>query len=39
MKTIGYGEYRPIAPNDNSDNRSKNRRIEINVLFDETLRI
>ena len=38
MKTVGYGEYRPIAPNDTLDNRSKNRRIEINVLFNESLR-
>ena len=38
MKTIGYGEYRPIAPNDSVANRNKNRRIEINVLFNETIR-
>jgi chemotaxis protein MotB len=26
---VGYGEYRPVAPNDTEENRSKNRRIEI----------
>ena len=38
MKTVGYGEYRPLAPNDIEANRSKNRRIEINVLFNESFR-
>lgn len=38
MKTVGYGEYRPLAPNDSAENRSKNRRIEINVLFNESFR-
>jgi chemotaxis protein MotB len=38
MKTIGYGEYRPLAPNDTAENRSKNRRIEINVLFTEMIK-
>ncbi len=28
----GYGEYRPIAPNDSPRNRSLNRRVEIRVL-------
>ena len=26
---IGYGEYRPIAPNDTPENKQKNRRVEI----------
>jgi chemotaxis protein MotB len=30
--TAGFGEYRPVAANDNEDNRSKNRRIEINIV-------
>lgn len=29
LAVIGYGPYRPIAPNDSDDNRAKNRRIEI----------
>jgi len=28
----GYGEFRPVYPNDTPDHRSQNRRIEINVL-------
>ncbi|MBN1823692.1 MAG: flagellar motor protein MotB [Endomicrobiales bacterium] len=29
---VGYGEYRPLYPNDTPDHRSQNRRIEINIL-------
>ena len=32
LKYIGYGFQRPIAPNDNSQNKAKNRRVEIKVL-------
>jgi outer membrane protein OmpA-like peptidoglycan-associated protein len=28
ITTVGYGEDRPIAPNDSPDNMLKNRRIE-----------
>lgn len=28
----GYGEYRPVKPNDTEENRAKNRRVEINFL-------
>lgn len=32
LSAYGYGEYRPLAPNDSEENRAKNRRIEINIL-------
>ena len=32
MSAIGYGEYRPVAPNDSKDGRQKNRRVEIVIL-------
>ncbi len=28
----GYGEYKPIVPNTNEENRSKNRRVEVLIL-------
>ncbi len=31
MDAVGYGETRPVAPNDTADNRAKNRRIEFSV--------
>ena len=30
--TVGYGQFRPIAPNDIENNRKKNRRVEILML-------
>ncbi|MCB9310805.1 MAG: OmpA family protein [Lewinellaceae bacterium] len=30
--TRGYGDSRPIAPNDTEENKSKNRRVEITIL-------
>lgn len=33
LSAVGYGEYRPIAPNDTPENRQKNRRIEIYVEY------
>jgi len=30
----GYGEYRPLKPNDSDDNRALNRRVEIKILKD-----
>jgi chemotaxis protein MotB len=32
MASIGYGEYRPVAPNDSVTNKSKNRRVVITIL-------
>ncbi len=32
MASIGYGEYRPVAPNDSAANKSKNRRVVITIL-------
>jgi chemotaxis protein MotB len=34
LSASGYGEYRPIAPNDTPENRGKNRRVEF-VITDE----
>lgn len=31
LNAIGYGEARPLVPNDTADNRAKNRRIEFTV--------
>lgn len=35
LSATGYGEYRPIGPNDNSQNRAINRRVNILIIFDE----
>jgi outer membrane protein OmpA-like peptidoglycan-associated protein/polyisoprenoid-binding protein YceI len=32
MRVVGYGESRPIRPNDSPDNKARNRRIEFTVL-------
>lgn len=32
VSAAGYAEYRPLAPNDTAENKSRNRRIEIIVL-------
>lgn len=36
FSAAGYGEYQPIAPNDNYSNMAKNRRVEILILTSET---
>ena len=32
LSVAGYGEFRPLAPNDNPEGRAKNRRVEIVIL-------
>jgi len=32
FSAFGYGEFRPVFPNDTEENRGKNRRIEINIM-------
>jgi OOP family OmpA-OmpF porin len=32
IQAKGYGEYKPIVPNDNAPNKAKNRRTEVRVL-------
>lgn len=34
IQTTGYGSTRPIAPSDTSENRAKNRRVEITIMKD-----
>lgn len=36
MMSIGYGEFRPIAPNDSPENKSKNRRVVITITRNPT---
>ncbi|MBP1737606.1 MAG: OmpA/MotB domain protein [Oscillospiraceae bacterium] len=35
MASVGYGEYRPVAPNDTVENKAKNRRVVITILKKE----
>ena len=32
LSAAGYGEYRPVAPNDSARNRALNRRVDIIIL-------
>jgi chemotaxis protein MotB len=33
ISTVGFGEYRPLYPNDTREGRRKNRRVEISISF------
>lgn len=35
LSAVGYGEHRPIVPNDSVENRASNRRVNILIIFDE----
>jgi chemotaxis protein MotB len=35
MSAVGYGEFRPLFPNDSEEHRAKNRRVDIVVLLEE----
>lgn len=35
LSSLGYGEYRPLYPNNSEENRAKNRRVDIVVLRTE----
>ena len=32
LSAVAYGPYHPLYPNDTEENRTKNRRIEINII-------
>ncbi|MEZ4777575.1 MAG: OmpA family protein [Bacteroidia bacterium] len=34
-KAIGYGETRPLVPNDTEENKAKNRRVEFKLVLDQ----
>ena len=36
ISSLGYGEFRPVAPNDNDVNKAKNRRVVITILKQDT---
>jgi len=37
LMAVGYGMYRPVAPNDTEENRAKNRRVEILVAKTDSI--
>ncbi|MBC7319026.1 OmpA family protein [bacterium] len=38
MSAVGYGEFRPLFPNDTEEHRARNRRVDIVVLLEEASR-
>lgn len=38
LSAAGYGEYRARGPNDSDSNRARNRRVDVVILNDETVR-
>ncbi len=38
VSALGYGEFRPLLPNDTPENRAKNRRVDIVILTDNLSR-
>jgi outer membrane protein OmpA-like peptidoglycan-associated protein len=38
IETVGFGEFRPVAPNDTEEGRSMNRRIEIEIHPNKSLK-
>jgi chemotaxis protein MotB len=39
LSAAGYGEYRPVVPNDTPENRKLNRRVDILVLYETKTRL
>ncbi|GAG44247.1 unnamed protein product, partial [marine sediment metagenome] len=35
LRAVGYGEFRPVADNDDPQTRERNRRLEIRLLPDD----
>jgi chemotaxis protein MotB len=35
LAAVGYGEFKPVAPNDTEEGRAKNRRVVLVVMADE----
>lgn len=34
LSAVGYGEYKPLAPNDSEENRARNRRVNIVLVYE-----